>query len=79
MKVTKIDTGSTSFSVHQLWIADTQEALDAEWAEQEKRYHPSGYGTRRSGVRQVTKDSDPTVRNYQGKWVCNFYRGTSCD
>ncbi len=66
--VDKTNVYERSLSVHQVWRAETKDALDAELAAQASRYHPCAYGT--------------SLRNIQflnGKWQGVFYRSHTSD
>lgn len=67
-KIDKTDVYGRSLSVHQVWRADTREALDAELAVQANYYHPAAYGTSLTNVQFVS-----------GKWQGVFYRSHTSD
>ncbi len=67
-QVDKTNVYERSLSVHQVWRADSQAALDIELAAQASRYHPCAYGTSLKDIKFVN-----------GKWQGVFYRSHTSD
>lgn len=77
MAIQIIDSGSSNAIIRQLWISADPTELEQRGKEMISRYHPCGYGTRVTAV--LPCDSLPQVKQYAGKFFCNFSRYTSCD
>jgi hypothetical protein len=75
-KVERIDhypNDSNAVGVHQTWVADTKEAIEALGKEMIDRYPPGGYGT---SLRDIKLQ---TTGPHKDKWTAQYYRSLSCD
>ena len=70
MTVVRIRTSATHRSVNEHWTSSNREAIDQEFASEQRAYPTGGYGISIRDVRQ-----DPTGL----LWHAEFYRMTSCD
>lgn len=77
MSIEIIDSGSSNAIIRQLWISDNPFELEQRGKDMLSRYHPCGYGTMITEIKPC--ESVPQVKQYAGKYFCNFSRYTSCD
>jgi hypothetical protein len=77
MTLQKIDAGSSQNMLRQLWICADKTELTQATEAYTKQYHPAGYGTRFTEIKEC--DSVAGVQRYSGQYFTNMSRGKSCD